>query len=86
MEKNVKIVTIEEIEEEEELWRNLHKMLTLTEKIVIANMSEFKEYNIKSLLEIKELIKIARLKAYDKWTNVNYAIKYSETGTTEEQA
>lgn len=85
MEKNVKIVTIEEIEEEEELWRNLHKMLTLTEKIVIANMSEFKEYNIKSLLEIKELIKIARLKSYDKWNSVNYAIKHIETGTLDNQ-
>ena len=82
---NVKIITQIEIEEEEQMWRDMHKMLTMTEKIIIANMGEFKEYNFKALLEIKELIKIARLKAYDKWQAVNCAVKYIDTGTIKNQ-
>ena len=82
---NVKVITQVEIEAEEVLWRELHKMLTMTEKIVIANMGEFKDYNMEALLEIKELIKLARLKAYDRWQNVNYAIKHSVTGTLKNQ-
>ena len=50
---NVKVITVEEIEKEEELWRTIHQMLTLSEKIVIAQMSEFKDYNLDTLLEIK---------------------------------
>ena len=29
---NVKVITVEEIEKEEELWRTIHQMLTLSEK------------------------------------------------------
>ena len=82
---NVKVITVEEIEKEEELWRTIHQMLTLSEKIVIAQMSEFKEYNLDTLLEIKQLLSVARLKAYDCWNSVNFAVKHIETGTTKEQ-
>jgi len=82
---NVKVITVEEIEKEEELWRTIHQMLTLSEKIVIAQMSEFKDYNLDTLLEIKQLLSVARLKAYDCWNNVNFAVKHIETGTTKEQ-
>ena len=82
---NVKVITVEEIEKEEELWRTIHQMLTLSEKIVIAQMSEFKDYNLDTLLEIKQLLSVARLKAYDCWNSVNFAVKHIETGTTKEQ-
>ena len=54
-------------------------------KIVIAQMSEFKDYNLDTLLEIKQLLSVARLKAYDCWNSVNFAVKHIETGTTKEQ-
>jgi len=82
---NVKVITVEEIEKEEELWRTMHKMLTLSEKIVIAQMGEFKEYNLDTLLEIKQLLSVARLKAYDCWNSVNFAVKHIETGKTKVQ-
>ena len=82
---NVKVITVEEIEKEEELWRTIHQMLTLSEKIVIAQMSEFKDYNLDTLLEIKQLLSVARLKAYDCWNSVNFAVKHIETGTAKEQ-
>jgi len=82
---NVKVITVEEIEKEEELWRTIHQMLTLSEKIVIAQMSEFKDYNLDTLLEIKQLLSVARLKAYDCWNSVNFAVKHIETGTTKVQ-
>jgi len=82
---NVKVITVEEIEKEEELWRTIHQMLTLSEKIVIAQMSEFKDYNLDTLLEIKQLLSVARLKAYDCWNSVNFAVKHIETGVTKVQ-
>jgi len=84
--KKIKIVTIEEIEEEEDLWRTIHEMLTLAEKIVISKMGEFNDVNMNSLLKIKKLISVARLEALDKWKTVNYAVKYSETKTVDDQS
>ena len=83
--ENVKIISIKEIEDEEELWKTIHKILTLSEKIIISKMGEFNDINFQTLSEIKQLISIARLKAFDMWENTNYAVKYSETGTIKNQ-
>jgi len=82
---NIKIVTIEQINEEEDLWRTIHDMLVLSEKIIISKMGDFDELNFKTLSEIRELLNIARHKAYDRWHTVNIAVKHIETGTTETQ-
>lgn len=85
MEK-IEIVTFEQIEEEEDLWRTMHEMLTLAEKIVISKLGDFDNLNFKKLLEIKEFLSIARIKALDNWKGVNDIIKYSETGTDKNQS
>lgn len=83
---DIKIVTAEQIEEEEDLWQTIHAMLVLSEKITISKMGEFNDINFQTLSEIKELLTIARYKAYDKWHIVNVAVKHIKTGTTENQS
>jgi len=82
----VKVITIEQIEAEEELWKTIHEMLLLAEKIVVSKMGEFNDINFTSLSEIKELINIARHKSYERWHSVNLAVKHIETGTTKNQS
>uniref|UniRef100_A0A6H1ZK60 Uncharacterized protein n=1 Tax=viral metagenome TaxID=1070528 RepID=A0A6H1ZK60_9ZZZZ len=52
----MEIVTIDQINKEEDLWKTIHDMLLLSEKIVISKMGEFNDINFKSLSEIRELI------------------------------
>ena len=82
----MEIVTIEQINEEEDLWKTIHDMPLLSEKIIVSKMGEFNDINFKSLSEIRELLTIARYKAYDRWHSVNLAVKHIETGTSENQA
>ena len=75
MGQKIKIITFEEARAEEEMWRTVYDTLVMAEHIIVNQMAEFDELNMNTLLDIKEIVSIARQKALGQWDAINTLIK-----------
>ena len=82
---NVKIVSLEEVENLEQDWLDLFNMIDLLDSEVKRRMGQFDDHSFTSLKVIQELVSTAKSIAKGQWKGIHILTKLQSTGAVRNQ-
>jgi len=82
---NVKIVSLEEVENAEQDWLDLFNMIDLLDSEVKRRMGQFDDHSFTSLKVIQELVSTAKSIAKGQWKGIHILTKIQATGVVKNQ-